>query len=348
MRGTTASLMVSLGCPEAGIGVPGAGAGPQGNVPALSGHNLVFVVGSARSGTTWLQRLLASHPRVHTGQESFLFTDYVCPPLESWRRHAGMVGQRREKGLPCYMTQDQFLHIAKLNLAQLLQPMIGSLQAGELFLEKTPMHAECMADIVLFLPRARFIHLLRDPRDVVASLLAASRSWGSSWGPKKARYAARWWRRDAGAAYEAGRKLPSWQFLQVRYEDLSADTEGQLRRCADFLGLAWDRTQIAQAISSNTSAATRAGGGTPIALRGEAARVLGDTVNEPEGFVRKAEVGSWKRDLTTWQKLETWLVAHELMSELGYAWPAFAPLSALVGWMIRWRKRLRREESLAT
>jgi hypothetical protein len=45
------------------------------------GHNLVFLIGCPRSGTTWLQRLLASHPQVRTVQETFLFPRYISPQL---------------------------------------------------------------------------------------------------------------------------------------------------------------------------------------------------------------------------------------------------------------------------
>lgn len=46
------------------------------NRPGLCGENIVFIVGSPRSGTTWLQRLLATHPQIKTGQESRIF-EYV-------------------------------------------------------------------------------------------------------------------------------------------------------------------------------------------------------------------------------------------------------------------------------
>lgn len=53
--------------------------------PEYGGHNVVFLVGSPRSGTTWVQRLLASHPQIQTGQESHLFAAYIGPQLRAWR-----------------------------------------------------------------------------------------------------------------------------------------------------------------------------------------------------------------------------------------------------------------------
>jgi hypothetical protein len=43
----------------------------------------VFLVGCPRSGTTWVQRLLACHPGIATGQESNLFEMYIGPQLRS-------------------------------------------------------------------------------------------------------------------------------------------------------------------------------------------------------------------------------------------------------------------------
>ncbi|MBI3001835.1 MAG: sulfotransferase, partial [Deltaproteobacteria bacterium] len=41
----------------------------------------MLIVGCPRSGTTWLQRLLASHPKIITGQESHVFDNYVGPQM---------------------------------------------------------------------------------------------------------------------------------------------------------------------------------------------------------------------------------------------------------------------------
>ena len=51
-----------------------------------SGSNMLFVVGCPRSGTTWVQRLLATHPRIRTGQESDVFDQYIGPQLRAWEQ----------------------------------------------------------------------------------------------------------------------------------------------------------------------------------------------------------------------------------------------------------------------
>jgi hypothetical protein len=118
--------------------------------------------------------------------------------------------------------------------------------------------------------------------------------------------------------------LPPAQFREVRYEGLQADTPAILRELSGFLSLAWSDAEIAAAIEANRpDVARKTGGGTPIPLRGEAAAHLGSELREPEGFIRKARAGSWKRDLTLWEKLAVWMVARRPMARAGYRWPFF-------------------------
>lgn len=149
------------------------------------GHNMVFVVGCPRSGTTWLQRLLSSHPRILTGQESQVFEVNIAPQLRDWKKMRNPQIRGGGIGLPCYLTEERFLQILKIYLLTLLEPMVEQLNPDELFLEKTPAHGLFLPEIFESLPGTRVIHLLRDARDVVSSLLAGG-AWLTQWAPKSA------------------------------------------------------------------------------------------------------------------------------------------------------------------
>ena len=115
------------------------------------GKNMVFLVGCPRSGTTWLQKLLASHPRIRSGEESHFFSLYVGPQLRSWNdqktRHLdGRLGHAA--GPQAYFREEEFRAILKNYLAALLKPIVDGLEPEELFLEKTPSHA-------LYIPNQR-------------------------------------------------------------------------------------------------------------------------------------------------------------------------------------------------
>jgi sulfotransferase family protein len=286
------------------------------------GANLVFVVGCPRSGTTWVQRLLASHPSVHTGQESDVFDIYIGPQLQAWRRELDVSSSGRGGvGLGCYFVDAEFLRILKRYTLDLLQPMIGGLERGELFVEKTPSHVLYVPEIAALLPAARFIHVLRDARDTVASLLSASQSWGRTWAPGSARQATGMWVQHVQAARRAQSQLGPSRFYEVRYEALHANTVGELRQLADWLELAWSQTDLLEAVAANQPEVARRGGGTDIPLGGAFGAVSGPVVKEPAGFVRKAQAGTWREDLGLAQRLWVWKVGRATMARVGYPWP---------------------------
>jgi hypothetical protein len=286
------------------------------------GANLVFVVGCPRSGTTWVQRLLASHPSVRTGQESDLFDIYVGPQLQAWRRELEITSSGRGGvGLGCYFRESEFLAILKRYTLELLRPMTDQLDAGDLFVEKTPSHALYIPEIVTLLPRARFVHVLRDARDTVASLLSASRSWGRTWAPGTARQATAMWVQHVEAARWARGHLSMDQFFEVRYEALHENTPRQLRRLVDWIGLDWSEADLMQAVAANLPESARRGQGTAIPMGGAFGEVSGSVVKEPIGFVRKAQAGTWRDDLSMVERAWVWKVGHVTMARVGYTWP---------------------------
>jgi LPS sulfotransferase NodH len=294
--------------------------------PGYRGQDLVFVVGAPRSGTTWLQRLLASHPLVRTGQESKLFRWYLEPQLRMWRMETTREADehtatgRGGTGLSCYFREEEFLAVLKQYMVELLRPMLRELKPGEIFLEKSPSHALCLGSIKELLPDCRIIHVLRDARDVAASLLAASRSWGKAWAPHHPAAAAALWVEHVTAVRKASQKLREEEFYEVRYEDLVAAPEPNLRRICNFLGLEWDSRAMRQAIERNSPKHGNDCALTAIPVYGEVAQRVGPSVKEPQGFIRKAKVGAWRTDLTTWEKLRVWYTARRTMELVGYSW----------------------------
>jgi hypothetical protein len=286
------------------------------------GANLVFVVGCPRSGTTWVQRLLASHTRVRTGQESDVFDLYIGPQLQVWRRELEINSSGRGGvGLGCYFRDEEYVRILKRYALDLLEPMVGSLEAGELFVEKTPSHVLFTSEIVTLLPRARFVHVLRDARDTVASLVSASRSWGATWAPSNARRATAMWIQHVRAAQAAATTLGPSRFHEVRYEHLHTDGERTLRGLIEWLGLAWSDAELKAAMARNRPEEARRGGGTQIPLGGAFAERMGPVVKEPPGFIRKAQVGAWREDLSLLDRFWVWRIGHSTMAHCGYPWP---------------------------
>jgi hypothetical protein len=304
------------------------------------GHNLVFVVGCPRSGTTWLQKLLASHPAIRTGPETDIFSIYVGRAIHAFRADRD---RPRRKGLQCYLSEADFLALQRSFVLRVLSKVLDPLGPGEIFLEKTPEHALYIQDIHACFPQARFIHLLRDPRDVTASLLAAARSWGSSWAPSTGRAAGRMWREYVFSARKAGAILPASQFLELRYERLESDTESQLKRCASFLGLAWDDMAVHAAVEQNRPGNLITGKGTPLIAPPRPIESR-QKLDEPAGFVRRARSGSWATDLTLSEKLSLWLVIRDNLKRADYRWSEldmFKPLPDAVAFLLRIARKVK-------
>lgn len=187
----------------------------------------VFLVGAERSGTTLLRILLDGHPEIAFASESEFLVDAMgpdgsFPEPEAYRafladdRVFGLTGLRVDPTLP-------FPELARSFFAQ---------RAGDARVVGATVHRHFDRLLALF-PRARFLHLVRDGRDVAVSVIG--RRWaGNLWSASAAwREAEELW--DAVAA-----SLPPERRLELRYEALVADPRGELTRICEFLGLAFD------------------------------------------------------------------------------------------------------------
>jgi len=176
----------------------------------------VFVVGMPRSGTTLTEQILASHPQVHgIGEGHYLASAIAAADQAAWALAA------------CRHAADA--HIARLHV------MGGS---ASRVVDKTPDNLFHLGPIAALFSGARVIVCRRDPRDIALSCYFQSFAEPMPYANDLAACAAR--------IQEVDRMLAHWQsvlplrMLEVRYESLVADLEGESRRLIGFLGLEWD------------------------------------------------------------------------------------------------------------
>jgi hypothetical protein len=281
--------------------------------------NLVLLVGAPRSGTTWLQTILAHHPTVASPQETDLFRRYLEPLGEAWRwQQRGGVrawADRRFKGLPAVLTNDEFDEVTRDYAAAILRKALALRPGASIVLEKSPSTSLCAETIAQLTPHARVVHLIRDGRDVAASLLAASEGWGRWWAPRSLPQAARSWVTHVqGARRAADLRLP---YLEVRYEALVQRDVSVLREVHEFCGIDLTGQQcgaLYEEFSFQRMAdATEAG----LLVGGEFGPYAKDRV-EPEGFYRSGKVAGWSDDWSAHDRLVFDTIAGALLVDLGY------------------------------
>src|SRR5438094_2346752 len=145
---------------------------------APPGRKLLLVGGCPRSGTTWLQLLLAQHPGVATCTETYVFV-YMNHLHRRWVDERNHTFGPRSVGLSQLLSDEEFYGLCR-DFAAGVIAKVGRLRPDtQVVLEKTPDNILRWELILKLFPDAYFLHVIRDPRSVASSLLAAGRSrWG--------------------------------------------------------------------------------------------------------------------------------------------------------------------------
>lgn len=280
------------------------------------GSRHLFIVGCPRSGTTWMQLLLAQHPDVVTSQESHLFLTYLRPMMRAWEREGELPPGRRRVGLSAVLDRDEFRAACRAFTDAVFEPIIATQPAAKLIVEKSPGHSLVADQILEILPDAAFVHVIRDPREVVCSLRAAGRSWGTNWAPNNVTDGARMWNERVAAGLSVAGL--TGRYFEVRYEELARDAAGVLARVCDFLRLPVDADFCREAADACRIDRLRkpgdgAGLVSPWRLAGE-----------PEGFFRQGRTEGWRDELTKSEVRRIEHIVSPLMANLGYE-PETAP-----------------------
>ena len=197
------------------------GAGNQDTTP-------IFVLGMPRSGTTLTEQIIASHPEVHGAGELRDLLEVVQQPTG---------------GQPVLPYPENILAMGAETLNLWGQDYVSRLraynQSARHITDKMPANYMAMGLIPLMLPNAKIVHVRRNPVDTCISCFT------------------RLFNRHQDATYdlaELGKHymnydrlmqhwrsiLPAKSFIEVQYEDIVSDMEGQARRLIEYIGLDWD------------------------------------------------------------------------------------------------------------
>jgi tetratricopeptide (TPR) repeat protein len=182
----------------------------------------VFIIGMPRSGTTLVEQILASHPKVHGAGELYDFEAAVAGLNDPGSTRSGLGGQELRRISGRYLG-----HLRSLA------------PAAERITDKMPANFRFAGLIHLALPNARIIHIRRDPVDTCLSCFSILFARGQAFTYELGELG-RHYRAYATLMEHWRGVLPSGVMLEVQYEEVVADFEREARRIVAHCGLEWD------------------------------------------------------------------------------------------------------------
>ncbi|MFZ0547489.1 MAG: sulfotransferase [Candidatus Promineifilaceae bacterium] len=269
-----------------------------------------FIVGVHRSGTTLLRYMLSSSPRIYIPPESdfiprfflkrpshhldeeqvekilnFIFTRYRF--VKEWEGEAPQAALFFEQRNP--QTAAGFLDHLYRSYAE----QKGAVRWGD----KTPIYSSYIDLIHQIFPQAKFIHIIRDGRDVALSIL-------DKWGDKEFHvdiyFAARNWVRRIRQGQASGKRIGSDLFYELHYESLVDEPERELRAICDFL----DEPFVEEMVTHHRQASQQIESGS-----------FHDAVRQP---ANKSRIGRWREEMSPADLRLFERIAAPLLTELGY------------------------------
>lgn len=252
----------------------------------------ILVGGCDRSGTTLLRTILTSHRNVFVGEE----TGLLCGnrDLGHLSRCTGIA----LKGMEALYRRSSCLGEFVDSVMRECLAAEGKPQWGE----KTPANVRHLDLIFKFFPNARFVHIVRDGRDVVCSLRHHPDRWVDGRRPSL-RVTNAWddcVRRWVDSVSAGRGRRGDARYREIRYEDLIASPRQQIRSLLEWLDQPWDE-QVLGFFKNHREA-------------------WGDVANPGvKKPIYATASGRWKQDLPPEARRTFTSAARSLLRELGYA-----------------------------
>jgi Sulfotransferase family len=278
-----------------------------------------FVVGMNRSGTTLLRMMLDAHPRLTIPPETHFVPDLIkaCrQPGASPETALAAMKSAREWGDFGFSDEEMLERLRRRRLkpgaaVRTFYEAYMAQQGKPRWGEKTPTYVQRMPLIQGALPEARFVHVIRDGRDVALSVLDRTVRELTA-----ADVARRWQKKINKARTDAPRLR---HYIEVRYEDLILDTEPVLRRVCEFIELDFDPAMLDyhERSSDRLGEMARAlpGDGRAQHLSVERRMATHAMTTKPPSADR---VARWRTQMSGDDRGAFEAVAGDLLAELGY------------------------------
>ncbi|MFI6293268.1 sulfotransferase family protein [Nonomuraea sp. NPDC050790] len=270
----------------------------------------IFVIGCPRSGTTMLQLMLHSHPRVAVPPE----TRFLVPAYYRRRVFGDLRVASARQALAQWIATDKNTKFRELKIDKddyvresaegpgSLGSVIGT--AFRMYADrfgkarwgdKRPSYVKQVDLLLRLFPDAQFIHLIRDGRDCVSSLKEMP------WYTLDSFHAVSTWAEAIDAGAKLRKTMPEDSYYELRYEDLTDDPATEMKKLCHFLEEDFDPAMLSPREAAQV-----------------AVPVHKVWHSNTHGEVTKSRVGSWATRLEDWEISLCEQVLGERLEAMGY------------------------------
>jgi len=199
-------------------------------------ERMIFLFSLPRSGSTLLQRILASHPGISTCAEPWLLLPlvYASRPSGVFTEFGQRIGSRAVREFIAQLPGGEETYHASLR--EFCLSLYGkSTEPGAVyFLDKTPRYYLIIPQIAAVFPEARFIFLFRNPLHVLSSII---RTWLHGRMRLESHYIDLY---EGPRLLAEGYRQLKEKSVRINYEDIIEDPEGRLKEVFAYLELEFD------------------------------------------------------------------------------------------------------------
>jgi len=205
---------------------------------------MIFIGGCPRSGTTLVKRILDAHSQIYCGPE-FGHLPNLCNQYNIMQK-----GIRLGR-ISAYASEEELKVNFREFIIKFMQSALGD-RSMCYFAEKTPDNLRAFFTLFEIFPEARFIHVVRNPLDVVASYLRIGKR--SKRDPVKfpqfysAYFATKTWQKKVNALWNQKDRFddPAFQknYLEIKYEDLVQQPETEISNLCAWLEIPSELAQL--------------------------------------------------------------------------------------------------------
>ena len=196
----------------------------------------IFIVGCPRSGTHLLRNMLRAHPNLSfPGESHFIpkfFRAFGDPQSEKAAKKLAAVILDLQWIKSWHLSLDPVSFARDRSYAQIVRRIFEAWAQKEQkprWGDKTPQYVMEMPVLLELFPGCKFIHIIRDGRDVALSWVALN------FGPTNIFTAARRWKNFVSTGQKVGRSLPGETYLEIRYEKLLAQPREVMEEICSFI-----------------------------------------------------------------------------------------------------------------